>query len=285
MNGLKTENSHWEHQNNNDKGSNRMVKKNIESDIICREVSGKQCYLYERNMKDCIEKSAAIPVILWGMEFEKGNEIEELKTHLNEYLNNKLPEEAYLLVAYEVEDWNHDFSIWEYSELGFGGGGENTLEWIVQKCIPFIKDYDHERYPFHKAYDFYIAGYSLAGLFSLWSFYKTNAFKGVVCCSGSLWFPKWDEFMKSVKAPENGYAYLSLGKKEEHTKNKWMATVGERTRMQEKYLSLDEGIKKYILEWNEGGHFTEPEKRMAKGMAWMLEAVSTGAEPTGRITK
>ncbi|ERL11412.1 hypothetical protein HMPREF1248_0438 [Coriobacteriaceae bacterium BV3Ac1] len=32
----------------------------------------------------------------------------------------------------------------------------------------------------------YISGYSLAGLFALWSLYQTDIFKGAACVSGSL---------------------------------------------------------------------------------------------------
>ena len=49
--------------------------------------------------------------------------------------------------------------------------------------------------------------------------------------------------------------YLSLGGKEEKTKNAVMATVGDRTREQEKLLLEDPFAEQVVLEWNPGGHF------------------------------
>ena len=65
--------------------------------------------------------------------------------------------------------------------------------------------------------------------------------------------------------------YLSLGGKEEKTKNKVMAAVGDRTRAQEKILREDPMVESVILEWNAGGHFADAGKRLAKGIKWMFE--------------
>ena len=60
--------------------------------------------------------------------------------------------------------------------------------------------------------------------------------------------------------------YLSLGKKEEKTRNKIMAAVGDNIRRQ--YDTLKQLDLDVTLEWNEGNHFTEPEIRTAKGFMW-----------------
>lgn len=54
------------------------------------------------------------------------------------------------------------------------------------------------------------------------------------------------------------------------TKNKVMATVGERTREQERILRADPLAEQVILEWNAGGHFADSGKRIAKGIRWLL---------------
>ena len=66
-------------------------------------------------------------------------------------------------------------------------------------------------------------------------------------------------------------AYLSLGGKEEKTKNAVMATVGDRTREQEKLLLEDSFAERVVLEWNPGGHFADSGKRLAKGIKWLME--------------
>ena len=62
--------------------------------------------------------------------------------------------------------------------------------------------------------------------------------------------------------------YLSLGDKEEKTRNKVMATVGDCIRKGFWFLKED-GVH-CTLEWNQGNHFHEPEIRMAKAFAWVI---------------
>ena len=64
---------------------------------------------------------------------------------------------------------------------------------------------------------------------------------------------------------------MSLGNREEKTKNKTIAKVGDRTRRQAEILKDDPYVEKLFFEWNEGGHFDEPLKRVAKGIARILD--------------
>ena len=70
---------------------------------------------------------------------------------------------------------------------------------------------------------------------------------------------------QSIKTPE---VYLSLGDKEEKTRNKTMAAVGNSIRRQ--YELLRSAVNRCTLKWNPGNHFTAPELRTAKGFAWLL---------------
>ena len=66
-----------------------------------------------------------------------------------------------------------------------------------------------------------------------------------------------------------GHVYLSLGKKEDKTRNPVMSQVGNAIR------SIYDAVKPKVdvtLEWNEGNHFKEPDMRLAKGFAWCLGA-------------
>jgi hypothetical protein len=62
--------------------------------------------------------------------------------------------------------------------------------------------------------------------------------------------------------------YLSLGDKEEKTRNPVMARVGTAIREAEEILK-EAGVD-CILEWNPGNHFKDAEKRTAKGFEWVL---------------
>ena len=171
-------------------------------------------------------------------------------------------------IVYEAEDWNADFSPWEFKlnkKMSFSGGGRSTLNWLVNECVPYCeKEYGltGERI---------LCGYSLAGLFSLWTFYESQAFGGVISCSGSLWFEDWIREAESHTAPQNSSVYLSLGDCEEKARDCIMATVGDCTRRQYELVCCDKNVSRHILEWNDGGHFNGPNKRIAKGVKWMIQ--------------
>ena len=110
----------------------------------------------------------------------------------------------------------------------------------------------------------------MAGLFSIYSMYKTGVFSKIISCSGSLWYPNFTDFVeknKIIKKPKK--IYFSLGNKEKNTKNTLMSQVEEKTKYLESYFH-DLGIET-IYEENEGHHFQNVHERIAKGITWVLE--------------
>lgn len=172
---------------------------------------------------------------------------------------------AFTLAAFETDCWDRDFSPWKANGTSdgetFPGGGHDTLAWL-EKALPILKAEDDRRS--------FICGYSLAGLFALWSVYESSLFDGCACCSGSLWFEGWTEYASGRSAARPSAVYLSLGGKEEKTSNPVMAGIGNATRLQDKLLEKDSNVAKHKLEMNPGGHFANPSKRLAKGIAWLL---------------
>ena len=65
-----------------------------------------------------------------------------------------------------------------------------------------------------------------------------------------------------------GAVYLSLGDREERTRNPVLSTVGDRIR--EAYELLRDTGTDCVLEWNRGNHFKEPDLRTAKAFAWLI---------------
>jgi hypothetical protein len=63
--------------------------------------------------------------------------------------------------------------------------------------------------------------------------------------------------------------YLSLGDREERTRNPVMARVGDAIR--EAYAHLQETGVDCVLEWNKGNHFKEPDLRTARAFAWVMK--------------
>ena len=169
-----------------------------------------------------------------------------------------------LMVVHGI-DWNKDMSPWKAEavfkgEADFDGGADSYLKILTEELIPQAKR-DYGLIP-EKTY---IAGYSLAGLFSLYSLYNTDYFDGACSCSGSLWYPGFREYaidndFKKIPAR----IYLSLGDKEAKTKNPIMSKVEENTRiLYEHYVS--KGIDAaFVL--NPGGQFKDERKRLQQGI-------------------
>ena len=169
---------------------------------------------------------------------------------------------SFCLIAARIDDWNNDLSPWEaqavFGREGFGRGASKTLGELLDLCGDKSKAY-------------YIGGYSLAGLFALWAAYQTNVFAGVAAASPSMWFPGFVGYMKENRI-KTDTVYLSLGDREEKTRNPVMATVGERIR--EAHNLLRENSVNCILEWNNGNHFKDADLRTAKAFAWVLNSKS-----------
>ena len=187
---------------------------------------------------------------LAGME----SEVAEIK---------KLSDDDFCLIAIKVQKWNADLSPWTapavFGKEGFGQGAADTLAEVLKCCD-------------HQGKTYIIGGYSLAGLFALWTAYQTDAFTAVAAASPSVWFPGFLDFMKA-NVIHVGSVYLSLGDREEKSRNPLMASVGERIR--EAYGVLkDQGVNT-TLEWNRGNHFKDADIRTAKAFAWVMIGRST----------
>ena len=79
------------------------------------------------------------------------------------------------LIALKVNNWNNDLSPWQappvFGKEGFGDGATDTLKEVLSLCADKNKTY-------------YVGGYSLAGLFALWSAFQTDVFAGAAVFGG-----------------------------------------------------------------------------------------------------
>ena len=204
------------------------------------------------------------PVFFYGLDTME----EDLPANLYARVK-KETNEPFILAAFGTDDWNADFSPWEAEGLKkgtrFPGAGRETLRFLTETYIPYIR----ENYPGSK--QLCSAGYSLGALWALWAAYETDVLDGCVCCSGSLWYPGWDEYMKGRSFARECKVYLSLGIKEEKTRNPVMSRVGDNTREQFELLKSDANVQSCTLEWNEGGHFADVAERVGKGIVWWMK--------------
>ena len=222
-------------------------------------IGGRRCFLYG-------DEEADIFLIQAAGDHEWNALVREA-----EYIKELACGTPFALAAFLIEDWNNQLSPWEapavFGEDGFGAGAVETLNYVTGILFPTLA----QTYGQEHSMDFCLGGYSLSGLFALWASYQTDALSGVAAVSPSVWFPGWDTYMMS-HSPWAQKIYLSMGEKEEKTKNKSMSIVGDRIRKQYELLCKDDHVQACLLEWNPGNHFTDPEIRMAKGFAWLLNS-------------
>ena len=219
------------------------------------EIEGKKISIFS-------SENADSPLVILNTYGDEGEEV------WNECRKLNCP--PFCLAAISNLDWNKDLSPWESPALykndgGFSGGADSYLSLLTDKIIPSVCDSMGAK-PSYLA----LAGYSLAGLFSMYSAYNAEIFARITSVSGSLWFPGFEEYAKThefVKIPD--CVYLSLGDSESKTKNTVLSTVQEKT---ESLFELYKSKKiQVIFELNKGNHFTEPALRTAKGIKWILE--------------
>ena len=201
------------------------------------------------------------PVILWVMYPHKGDESERMAEAAKE-LKDKCT-----MVAIQVDAWNRDLSPWssELVDSSFAGDAAKTLNYIEESVFMEQEILNIQNLPQRRVY---IMGYSLAGLFALWSMYQIDAFAGCATCSGSLWYPGFTEYVESQPKLKDKKIYLSLGGKESRTPDKLMATVGDRTKSAYEFLKKDNRV---IYEINSGGHFADSVKRLMKAVRWIVD--------------
>lgn len=213
------------------------------------DIAGRECRLY----KDTSAEYLLVQPI-------DEHELEVLDQEVE--LIKELSDKPFSLAAFVIKDWNQELTPWSahpvFGKMPFGSGAEASLTFITSQLLPVVQE---------EGQHVILGGYSLAGLFALWTSYQTDRFEGIAAVSPSAWYPKWMEYA-TAHTPLATSIYLSLGDKEEKTKNPVMAQVGNVIRKQNQLLTTQ--IDNTILEWNPGNHFVGAEKRTAKGFAWVM---------------
>ena len=103
------------------------------------------------------------------------------------------------LVCIDGVDWDRDLSPWPAEKVfrggaDFSGGAEAFLQVLLQNILPAAEE---NLSPAWRG----IFGYSLAGLFSLWTMTKTDAFQRCASMSGSLWFDGFTDYLSTHPLP------------------------------------------------------------------------------------
>ena len=177
----------------------------------------------------------------------------------------------FILAAFTISDWEAELAPWadpalsQRPEVGTQAG--TTLEFVANALLPELQG-------LYGTLPVILGGYSLAGLFALWAAYQQPLFAAVAAASPSVWIRDWMPFVQSrtLLTPK---VYLSLGIKEEKTRNRVLARVGDNIRAYHDLLTRSLGEEHTALFWHNGGHFTDCALRLAKAIAWCLNRITT----------
>ena len=216
-------------------------------------ISGKTIEIYQ-----CVEPGA--PIIYLNSFSNEGQKVYEAAQATS------CP--PFTLVAISDLDWNHDMVPWD-SPPAFKnaapctGGADDYLRLLTEEIIPTAEK-KITGVPCWRG----IAGYSLAGLFALYSIYQTDLFSRVGSMSGSLWFPGIKEYIFSHEPKRRpDCMYFSLGDKESKTKNAVLQSVQQNTEEIHAFYQ-SKGIDT-VFQLNPGNHYNHAAERTAAGICWL----------------
>lgn len=208
--------------------------------------------------------------------------------------------EGVSLVNVGADLWEENFSPWCAPRVfakgpNFGDGAQKTLDTLINQVIPWAES-ELTQPPAYRV----LVGYSLAGLFSLWSGVSQQTacgcqpddatvqqlsalaalhadapaatFQRIGAVSGSFWFPGLLDYVdQQLRGGAVGptHAYLSLGDREARTPNPQIMHVRENAELLANKLE-NAGITS-TFELNRGNHFQNVEGRMQKALDWLVK--------------
>ena len=228
------------------------------------EIGGRECLLYNEG-----EEPKVLLIQTLGAQ-ERGSIDSEVA------MISEASGTSFVMAAFAIGDWEVELTPWHDPAVSrrqaVGEHAGESLRYITEELIPYL----HQEYG---EIPIVLGGYSLGGLFSLWSGFESDCFAAIAAMSPSVWIMSpsvwiagWQDYASQhpVKSP---YVYLSLGDREEHCRDKAIAQVGNNIRWEHEHLKQTLGSDHTTLEWNAGNHFVDGARRTAKGFAWCIDKV------------
>jgi len=166
--------------------------------------------------------------------------------------------------------WDAELSPWRAGKIiskadDFAGNADALLQVLTDEIVPQV-----ETSMGWKPTDRVLGGYSMSGLFALYAAFKTSVFSGLVCASGSLWFPEIVAFVQANRpATSVRSLYFSIGDKESKANHPYLSTTEQHTR-QIAAIMQSKGVET-CFELNAGNHFNNVTWRQARGLQWALQ--------------
>ena len=220
------------------------------------ELSEKHCWVEQIGLSN---KPMPLIILLAG-EYE-----EQTMLKMREMLLRQIDEgncRAFIIAGFGPIDWERDYSPWYLegnNDRIFQGKADETLDFMKNALLPEIQ----KRFSINN--EVYPVGYSLGGLTAIYG-HCSIGFTGCGSCSGALWFPGWLEFLQEHLP--SGRVYMSLGGKEERTKDSLICQVGINTQKTKELISKSTEV---IYFKEPGGHFKEVPQRIGRAILWLLK--------------
>lgn len=166
-----------------------------------------------------------------------------------------------LLAGFGPVDWDRDYTPWpavDPTGRVFAGEAARWQPFLTGALLPAL----FSRFSLDGRV--FAAGYSLGGLAALYHHCEIG-FSGCGCCSGSLWYPGWLDYLRH-RAP-TGPVYLSVGGKEKNTRHPWMCQVEEAAAVSRGLLART-AVAQLVRE--PGGHSHQVPQRLGRALLWLL---------------
>ena len=180
------------------------------------------------------------------------------------------PSPTFAAAAFACSDWDSQLTPWPAPAAfrgrpDFGGNADAYLDLFFSEIIPAVEQITGK--PEFRG----IAGYSLAGLFSLYAFYTRRELCMCGCVSGSVWFDGFEDWaLERLPVAESGSIYFSLGDREEKTRNERMQHTGEMMRKIAEHLNSEADRFEAEFNYTKGTHFDGYEDRMHRCISWLM---------------
>lgn len=207
--------------------------------------------------------SSLKPVILLNTFSEEGKEVFHL-------LQQKT-RTSFSLAAISGLNWKEELSPWPCvpwkGAEKYKGRAQEYLAWLTDTLCPAM-----DARQGGKAREYWIAGYSMAGLFAIDALFHTSKFLRAASASGSFWYPGFSDFVRKhdfCGHPQG--IFFSLGRKEAKAGPPILRTVATAT--QDVIFSCREKAPdvRIAFSWNQGNYFYHSSERMADLLCQMLE--------------
>ena len=178
---------------------------------------------------------------------------------------------GWTVVLITLVGWERDLTPWPAKAVfrdqpDFSGGARKFLRLMEEKIFPAVEE---DLQPAARI----IAGYSLAGLFSVFAALEARLFDAAASVSGSIWYPGFADYVNQMDASPR-MAYFSVGDRERMGRNAAFHSIEEDTKRVAKILN-GRGTRT-VFETNRGGHFDDLEGRMLRALEWIRDQFERG---------